>query len=88
MARRPKAASTPVEVEVRFVRPRHNGSAICVHDGRETVSQWTGRMVPLETWIPMKLINNAADVDLDGIRPRQLLNLSIPEWFAMETGLI
>lgn len=78
-----------VRVNVIFVRYRLNKgkvSAICVYDGRTEKSQWTGRPVPLETWIPMKFVD--WPFDRFTVKPRQKLQLDIPISFAEESKLI
>jgi hypothetical protein len=88
MAQRGRKPDPRVEIEVRFVRARHNGTAICVHDGREEVSPWSGKMRLKETWIPMKVIDGADTFDPHRLKPQQKLNLVIREWFALEAGFI
>lgn len=84
-----RSRQTPMEemaeIEVRFRRARHNGSAICVVDGTEEESPFTGKPRLREFWLPMKLL---PEIDIDRLNPNQKLNLVIPQWLAEKVGLV
>lgn len=83
-----KKPNPHTEIDVRFVRKRHNNAAICVKDGRTEKSPFTGKSRPVETWVPTKLIANIDDFVLVELDANEPMTLRIPEWFAIEVGFV
>lgn len=78
---RERGSSQPVEVAVRVAQDKPGAASIAVTDG--TTEQKDGKERPKWFWIPRSQLMQPLSPDRDGG-----VTLVIPEWLALDRGLI
>lgn len=76
-----------VTVEGKLVRIRKDKTAICIIDGSQEENPIMGTTYFKEFWIPIQFIMDSSP-DVKDMDLGDEIELEIPEWFALQKGLI
>lgn len=81
--------SKDIKIVCAFVRKRNDGSAICIQDGSSSPDPLhPNKRYANEFWIRVKDINDSDYSSINDLHRGQRIEIFIPEWLALEKGLI
>lgn len=76
-----------IRVDCEYVTARKDQTAICIVDGTEEVNA-LGKKTPKKTWIDVDRITDSSYEYLTDLAMGDKIEIFIPEWYALQKGLI